>query len=317
MKYFSILTLLFAFGLLGCTEAASGSSEGEFPSSRITIHCPNAQGGASDTVCRTIQNALRENEGWDLSVTNGGGATELPTLSVKPADGYHLIYVPCELAILPYVPGAVAANLSHEKFDLLCLVNSVYSAVTVRADSPWKSLQELVDAGKTKTLQIGVSAQNGIWELAGKELARATGASFNYINHGSASDAVAALQGTAGIDAITVSASEVKTGVESGELRILAVMKPERESVFPDVPTVKEAIGQDVSVCAWGGFAVPKGTPEDVRKTLVEALKKAHGSETFQNMAEKQGILATFLGEAEFLEFVKTECEKHKRLLSR
>jgi len=140
---------------------------------------------------------------------------------------------------------------------------------------------------------VGNSGPGSIWHIAALSLEKAAGIKLVHVPFDGAAPAVAALLG-GHITAVTVSPTEVKAGVESGQLRILAVMSDERTPLFPDVPTMKE-LGYDVSIAAWGGLALPKGVDPEVYKILADAFKKAYDSETFQKFLLDRGMTPAYL----------------------
>jgi len=101
---------------------------------------------------------------------------------------------------------------------------------------------------------------------------------------------------------VTVSEMEVRSGVESGDLKILGIMSEERSAYNPDVPTCKE-LGYDLTMASWGGFVVPKGTPEDVLAILREAFAEAVASDTWAETTQNNKYNVLNLGAEEFEAF--------------
>ena len=96
---------------------------------------------------------------------------------------------------------------------------------------------------------------------------------------------------------------EAKALLAAGEVRALAVMSDERAPAFPDIPTVKEAVGLDWSLSNWYGLVGPKGLPEDVVAKLLDAGKKAHASKEVQEALAQRGITPLWDGPAKFKTF--------------
>ncbi|QNB46528.1 hypothetical protein BR63_09525 [Thermanaerosceptrum fracticalcis] len=105
------------------------------------------------------------------------------------------------------------------------------------------------------------------------------------------------------IQAATVSPAEVQSQVKAGQLKMLAVMSPERNPNFPDVPTFKE-LDYDINFGTWRGLAVPKGTPDNVKKVLAGAFKKGYDSQEFQDFAKKAGLGLAYAPADKFKEFL-------------
>jgi tripartite-type tricarboxylate transporter receptor subunit TctC len=274
-----------------------------YPDKPITFIIQAAPGGASDMVSRTITAIAQEILKVPINCTNitgAAGAIAMKRLQTSKPDGYTMGYVPVELSM---VKALGYADFGPEDFDLLMRIMVIPAALTVRADSPWKTAQQFIEYVKTRpgTVTVGNSGPGSIWHIAALSLEKAAGIKLVHVPFDGAAPAVAALLG-GHITAVTVSPTEVKAGVESGQLRILAVMSDERTPLFPDVPTMKE-LGYDVSIAAWGGLALPKGVDPEVYKTLADAFKKAYDSETFQKFLLDRGMTPAYLDGQKFKEF--------------
>lgn len=106
------------------------------------------------------------------------------------------------------------------------------------------------------------------------------------------------------------------SGVNAGDLKILAILGEKRSSLFPDVPTAEE-LGYNVNVMAWGGFALPKGTPKEIYDTIASAFWEALETETFQKVMEERGIEVSPLDGPAFREFAIQQFEMYMELIPR
>ena len=288
-----------------------------YPEREITLIVHAAPGGASDFVARTMAQYAAPILGTRINVVNrtgGGGAVGLTALMNSRPDGYTVGYVPVELAMLKHLG---YAQIDPKNFDLIMRVNVLPAALTVRADSPYKTATDFINAAKAKpgTLSVGNSGPGAIWHLAAAALEDAAGIELKHIPFDGAAPAVAALLG-GNVDAVTVSPAEVLPHVQAGKLRVLAVMDRNRSSLVPDVPTFRE-LGYDLEVMAWGGFAVPKGTPAEIRRIIHDAFKKAYDSQEFQDAFAKRGIIPGYLPPEEFSTFVDSQTALFGRLFHR
>ena len=93
-----------------------------------------------------------------------------------------------------------------------------------------------------------------------------------------------------GLDLTTCSVPEARAIIEAGKARSLAIMAPARNPVFPNVPTLKEAMGIDYSTGAWRGIAGPKGLPADVATKLTASLKKVYDSKEYKDFMSNRGF---------------------------
>jgi tripartite-type tricarboxylate transporter receptor subunit TctC len=97
---------------------------------------------------------------------------------------------------------------------------------------------------------------------------------------------------------------EARAIIEAGKARSLAIMAPARNPIFPDVPTLKEAMGIDYSTGAWRGIAGPKGLPPDVATKLTAALKQVFDSKEFKEFMSNRGFGTVWGNAAEFAAFM-------------
>ena len=116
------------------------------------------------------------------------------------------------------------------------------------------------------------------------------------------------------VHVITCSLAEAASQVESGDLRVLAVMSDERLPGFPDIPTLKEQ-GVDWSAGTWRGFGVPKGTPKEVIEVLETALAKVAGSEEFKRFMAQTGFGIYVRGSEEFREYMREQNDTWSEVL--
>ena len=253
---------------------AVGQSDA-YPTRPIELIVPSSAGGGTDVMARAFSEAIRKHLSQPMLVVNRPGASGAigmqEVLNAKP-DGYKVCVVFAELAILPHL-GQV--KFTADDFTLIARLNADPSAITVKADSPWKTIEEFMAAAKKSPapLQVGNAGVGSIWHLASAALEERTQVKFNHIPFQGAAPAIQALLG-GHIDAVAVSPGEVSANVTAGKLKTLAVMADQRFKGFETVPTLKER-GIDLSVGTWRGLALPKATPPNVVAALTAATKAA------------------------------------------
>ena len=318
MKKFKILSMLTVLALV---LAACGSKEGDkgasssanFPNKKFELIVPFSAGGGTDTVARSFADLAKDELGQPIGVVNregGGGAVGMQNGANAKADGYTLTLVTGELLTLPHTG---LAQFTYEDFRLVSLLNEDPAAITVRADAPWNTIEEFIEAAKTKKLKVGNSGTGAIWHLAAAAFEKETGITLNHVPFEGAAPAVTALLG-GHIDAVSVSPAEVITHVESGDFKVLAVMADERVEKLADVPTLKEQ-GVDLSFGTWRGLAVPKETPDDVVKVLEETFATTIQSEEFKATLEKLNLGYRYENGEGFLNLIKTQDEIFTELI--
>ncbi|TVR91430.1 MAG: tripartite tricarboxylate transporter substrate binding protein [Spirochaetaceae bacterium] len=307
----SLVVALLLVAAAGTVWAGGGAErEAVYPSRTVSVTVPWAAGGGTDRVARFWADAFQQELGVPFVVENrtgGGGAVGHSAGARAAADGYTITMVTFELATLQSMG---LADLTYAGYDYILQMNEDAASVIVRADSPYQSIQDLFDAIEANPGQVSFSgtAVGGVWDLARVGMLLEAGIDPDdtlWIPSEGAAPAITDLLG-GHVDVITNSLPEAQSQLEAGNLRALAVMSDQRNPAFPDVPTLKEQ-GIDWSGGTWRGFAVPAGTPENVRQVLVEAGEKIARSTEFENFMADAGFgIRLRLGD-EYAEFVENE----------
>jgi len=311
------LVLLMMLSLVLGSVFAQGGSEASaenYPSGPVSVIVPYSAGGGTDLVARALVDAAKDNFPKNISVENrtgGGGAVGMSYGANAKADGSVITMVTVELVTLPHT--GTGAGLYYDQFKPIMMVNSAYSAVTVKADSPYNTLNEFLEAAKTKTMRVGNSGVGAIWHLAAAGLAKTAGVSFNHIPFDGAAPAITSLLG-GHIDAVTVSYAEVVSQVKAGILRVLAVLAPERIPATPDLPTAKE-LGYDVAIGTWRGIGVPKDTPQAIADKIYDIFSEAAKSDGFVKFMNSSNNVIDIMDSASFGEKLVTDNEMFKTLI--
>ncbi|MFC2289374.1 tripartite tricarboxylate transporter substrate binding protein [Treponema lecithinolyticum] len=270
--------MCLALAMLG----ALGSKEsGTYPNGPVSVIVPYGAGGGTDSVCRALVDAAKDAFPAGIAVENrtgGGGSVGMSYGQNAKPDGQIITMITVELVTLPHT--GTGGDISFEKFAPILMVNSAYSAITVPVDSPYKTLNDLLNAAKTKDIQIGNSGIGAIWHLAATGLQQAAGVKFTHIPFDGAAPAITSLLGKH-IDAVSVSYAEVSAQIQAGKLKALAVLAPERLAACPDVPTAKE-LGYDIAIGTWRGLGVPAATPAETVLFLEKTFTDAANSEQFK-----------------------------------
>jgi tripartite-type tricarboxylate transporter receptor subunit TctC len=303
-----------AFG--GSAAAARAS---DYPGKPIELIVPVAAGGGTDIVGRAFaESAKKYLPQQPMIVVNKPGASGAvgtgELINARP-DGYKIGIIICEITIIP--------NLGITKYtasDLrpIARLNADPSAITVRADAPWQTVEEFIaDARKRKDPVTVANAGTGsIWHMAAAAFAEKIGLPVNHVPFLGAAPAVVALLG-GHVDSITVSPGEVAQHVAAGKLRTLAVMSDQRVGgLFEKVPTLKER-GIDLSVGVWRGLAVPKATPPDIVRTLSEVAAKAADDAVFRDTLAKANLGWAYADTAAFQKVIDRDRAFYAELVPR
>lgn len=229
-------------------------------------------------------------------------------------DGYTLLYANSNLI---YAYAANPEDIPYNPFqDLepICLAVSVPLLIAVQADSPWKTLQELVRYGKQNPGKLrGSSTGVGSVGHFGYEVIRGeTGAAIDMIPFKGAAPGMTALLG-GHIEVGIPSATIVSPHLKSGKVRVLLTSKS--SPAFPNVPTLTElGYKRDIS-SVWFGFFLPIGVPDSVKQVLASALEKAIKSPELTSTFQNLGSVMDYRPSAEFRKMLSEEYEGVKELL--
>jgi tripartite-type tricarboxylate transporter receptor subunit TctC len=234
-------------------------------------------------------------------------------LNGKP-DGYKVSVVIAELVILPHLG---LSKFTYADFQPVARLNADPSAITVRTEAPWNTIEEFLAAAKAKPgeMKVGNSGNGSIWHLAAAGLEDKTGVKFNHVPYQGAAPGVVALLG-GHIDAVAVSPGEVAAHVQGGKLKMLAVMSDQRLKAFDKVPTLKER-NIDLSIGTWRGLAVHKATPPDVVTTLRTAARKAAEEPMLREQLEKLNLGFAYLDAEAFGQAMQRDHEYFKQLVQK
>jgi tripartite-type tricarboxylate transporter receptor subunit TctC len=298
---------------------AGGSSQQQdgkkYPSKQIRLIVQANPGGGSDVNCRTIAPGVEKALGVPVVVENmpgGGGGVAITWGANQPADGYIINHLPVDVAILK--PSGMA-DVTPDDFDFICRVNYLGASIAVKADSKYKTVQDLINDAKSRPGQVtvGNSGVGTLWNLAAVQLENQTGVQFSHIPFEGAGPGITALMG-GHLDVMICGPNEAGPQVQGGDLRLLALFYENRMSLFPDVPTLKE-LGIDIVVLNYMGFGVPKGTPPDIVAVLEKAFKESYDSQVYQDMLKARGLEPGWMGGKEFAAYVKSDFDKYTELV--
>jgi tripartite-type tricarboxylate transporter receptor subunit TctC len=290
------LTKSFALGLvpLGMLVASQLSAVAEYPERPITLIVPWGAGGGTDATGRMIGSLLKKELGVPVNVVNrtgGSGVVGHSAIATAAPDGYTIGTVTVEIGMMHW---AGLTDLKGTDYTPIALYNADPAGLQVRADSAFKTAQDVLDAIKANPgkLKGSGTGQGGIWHLALAGMLNDAGIEPGAVPWVPSKGAASGLQDmvAGGVDVVTCSVVEASALMDAGKVRSLAVMGDERLGAFPDVPTLKEATGLNWKVAAWRGIAGPKGMPQEAVDKLVPAMEKVWNSAEFQDFMKGRGF---------------------------
>jgi len=261
----------------------------EYPDKPISYIIPFGPGGESDITARHQQPFFKEKFGQDVVISykpGGGGAVGWAQLNSIKGDGYtmmgtnlpHIIVKPLEKDV-----GFKTDDLTN-----LYMFHYTPDALVVTKDSPFKTVQDVIDYAKANPgkLTLSGSGKGTANHLAQIRFDDMAGIKTTYVAFKGTGKAVAALLG----DQVKASWGYTSVGAKHSEqVRLLAVAMKERHPKFPDVATFKE-LGFDLVSGAYRGIAVPKSTPEAIRVKLSGMIGEINADPEFRKRMENDGM---------------------------
>lgn len=278
----------------------------EYPERPVTIIVPWAAGGGSDATARIVAKLLEDELGQPFNVVNrtGGGSVIGHTESAKAdPDGYTLGNITTELSMFHW---RGLSELSYKDYVPIGLFNADYGAIFVAAGSPYETLEDLAAAVKENSGAVAGGGANigGVNHLAWASFVKEAGGGEPFWVPSEGASPALQLLTSGAIQAAVVQFPEARSLLEAGEVRALATLGETRNASYPDVPTVEEAAGFDVSISGWRGLAAPIGTPPEIVETLSTALKKVTASQEFVDFMNARQFGVTYLGADDFAAYL-------------
>lgn len=293
--------------LLGSVAFGKG-----YPNKQVNMIIHAGAGGTSDTIARAVSGKLQEQLGVPVvaqNKTGGSGAVAMQYVKNARPDGYTIMYMPVEIAMLN--PLGIA-KIVPEDFTLLAQANMAPASLTIRKDdSRFKNIEEFIAYAKANPgkLKVGTAGTGSTWTYAAKELANKYGLDFIYVPYDGGAPAVMALLGKE-VDFITNTPNEFVSNLD--QLDVLGLM--EKHPEFPEMKTFKDQ-GYDIEFSAWGGFAAPKNISPEIKKSLEENLEKAINSAEIKNLLAQRKIVWDYKNSEDFTNFVNGQYKEFDKLI--
>src|SRR5580704_5550524 len=266
-------------------------AEPAFPEKPVHIFVPYAPGGGVDVLARTLGDAVSRQWGQSIVIENrpgAGGVVASQALASATPDGYTLIVVASGHATNPFLYPKLPYD-TFKNFTPISLLASSANILLVRADSPFKTLSDVIAQAKAKPggLSFGHSGNGTSTHLAGELLKSLAKIDIEAIPYKGGAPAINDLLG--GQIPMSFNNGPESVGqLEAGTLRALAVTTASRASFLPDVPSMSETVpGYDTEV--WWGLLGPAGMPADVVAELSHDFVAALNTEAVKARLNKLG----------------------------
>ncbi len=305
-----------ALSALSAVSVLSAAHAADYPARSMELVVAYQPGGGSDNTARAIAEAVRPPMLAQPTVVinkpGASGSIGWAYVANAQPDGYKLVLMTPEMLVVPLMG---IGKTTVGDFQPIARFTDDPSSVTVRADSPWKTVEEfLADARKNpERIAVSNAGIGTVPHMAAAALGEQAGVKFVHVPYqGSAPAIMGLLAGD--VQATTVAYAELQQHVETGKLRTLAVMAPKRLDNLPDVPTMKEK-GADLQFSVWRGIGVPKATPANVLEKWRAAARQVAQSQDFQALMRKQSLTPSYADQPQFTADVARQEEAFKALV--
>ena len=307
---------LLASALLGLLSVVSvlPAAAQNYPARPITLIVPWGAGGGTDATARIIGSLMEKDLGQPVTVVNrtgGSGVVGHAAIASAQPDGYTIGLATVEIGMMHWQG---LTELTSASYTPIGLVNADPAGVQVRADSPYKTVNELLAAIKANPGKFKASGtgQGGIWHLAIAGLLRDQKIDPAALPWVPSNGAAPGLQDmvAGGIEVAPVSLPEARSLIDAGKVKSLAIMNDKPSALYPNVPTLKSALGSDWTMAAWRGIVAPKGLPAPIRDKLAESVRKVAASKEYNEFMASRGFGVIYASPDDFAKFmVKSNSE--------
>ncbi len=306
------LSLMAGASLAAGTRAQTPAADA-YPSRPIRIIVPFAPGGATDVAARQLAQKMSEKLGQQVVVENKPGAANVlgnDAVAKAPADGYTLLFAAAPIAL----NSALGMKLPYDvfaDFATISLVASIPMLIAAHPATPYKSLADLIQAGKagSKGLNYATAGVGSSPHLVGEYLRTRYAPALNHIGYKGAAPALQdAVAGTVPV----ILDSFIPTGAQvlAGKLRGIAVASDKRSAVMPDVPTTAEQGFPDVIASGYYGLLAPARTPAAILARLHAVAVESVNKTDLRDKLIRQGYEVHASTPAEYTAYIRKEIER-------
>ncbi|NDY89918.1 Bug family tripartite tricarboxylate transporter substrate binding protein [Ideonella livida] len=299
---------------LGALAPRLGLAQETYPSKVITWICPYGAGGGADIRSRQMAKLIGSQLGQTIIVENragGGGNVGTDAIAKAKPDGYTIgmgNFAPLA------VNHALFKKLSYDPFNDLIPVMLIERGpliLTVRPDSPFKTVKDIVTAAKTKNAKLSYASGGigGSHHLSGALFEHSAGIDMTHVPYRSGGAATTDLMGGQ-VDMMFEQMYAAMPSLKAGKLRGLAITSKERSPLMPDIPTMAEMGYPEVESMNWQGLVVPKGTPAAIVALLNKAANTALKDPVQRELMLAQGNEIGGGTPEAFAAFIKSEAAK-------
>ncbi len=264
----------------------------------ITLLVPFAAGGSTDLATRVLAPLLQKELSVPVEVVDRPGATTQVAaqelISSKP-DGYTYLMFAIPTTLVTYLDPERKAAYTRNDFQPVATAFADGLAIVVKADSPFKTVKDVVDAAKANPGKVTVSTAGlkGINHLGMLALSQLAGVTFSYVHFNSGTEAITAALGDH-VQVATATLGNVRSQVKNGTVRVLGIFDSQPNDLLPGAPTL-ESQGYKVYASAAYIVTAPKDTPKPIVSIMESAVKNAVASNEFKQKINEIGMSPKYM----------------------
>ncbi|MFC4275654.1 Bug family tripartite tricarboxylate transporter substrate binding protein [Achromobacter aloeverae] len=303
-------------GLLSLSAALASAQDAaapKYPLRPITIIVPYGAGSSTDILTRVIARNMSERLGQPVIVENkagAGGAVGSAMVAHAAPDGYMLAMGTISShSINQSMMRSLPYNVLKD-FAPISLVAYFPNVLVANKDLPANTLQDVVQlARKRGSLDYATGGIGSSGQMAGELLKLRTGAPLNHVPYKEVGQAIA--DTIAGhVPLLFYQVPAVVAQINSGQLKAIAVLAPQRTPLLPEVPTTTELGINDFDATAWMGLFAPAGTPRPVVDAINLSVKQATADPAVQKQLAQQGFSLVGNSPEAFQQFLRRDIDK-------
>lgn len=314
----SVLTLASVMAI-GALWGQPARAEDNYPAKPVRIIVAFSPGGPNDVMARILAARLSATLGQQFIVDNragAGGTIGSDAAAKSPADGYTLLFPSAPFVTAPALYGAKLQYNTLQDFAAISKVAESPVVLTTGINSPYKSLRDIIAAGKAKprAINYGSGGIASTPHLATSLLEIDTGARFQHIPYKGGGQSIQALIGGE-VDFLLDSITTSGQFIAGNKLRALAQSGSKRSAKLPDVPTFAEAGVAKFEMTHWVGLVAPAKTPQPILDKLHAETVKALASDDVKQRFAELGAVPAPTSRAQFQEFLTTEVARWSEIV--
>lgn len=304
------------------SSAAWVAAQNAWPARPITMIVPFPPGGLADLVARPVAEAMSRDLGQAVVIENkagAGGGIGMGLAAKARPDGYTVLMALSSLTVIPEADTLLGRPPMFALGDLrpIARFTADPTVLAVRADAPWKTVQQFVDDAKKRpgAINYGSSGNYGTMHVPMEILSQNAGVKMTHVPFTGAGPAVVALLGGQ-IDAVSSGPATVLQHIKAGKIRVLAHWGSAPLGALPDAPSLKDA-GYNAEYAQWSGLFIPKDTPEPIAQRLRAAAKFAAQDSKVREVILNAGSPVLYQDATDFEKYVQTDARRMADVVKR